>query len=119
MTAAMSDLSAGFKTWLSGSSLVAPSSTATTVNAALMGSEYGQGLATSTWSQAGYYGGGALAGGALGYGMGSLGDMLFGADTKASSYGAIGGVIGALATGGYWWCFIRWSYRKLIRRTFW
>jgi hypothetical protein len=39
---------------------------------------------------------GALVGGAGGYILGSLGDSLFGAETKASSYGAIGGAIGGM-----------------------
>ena len=97
VTAALSDVSAGFQTWMSGQALVTPSATATSVNAALMGSEYGQGLATSAWSKAGYYGGGALAGAGIGYGIGTIGDMLFGTDTKAGTYGAIGGAIGSLA----------------------
>ncbi len=44
--------------------------------------------------------GGLLTAGALGagagYGIGKLGDKLFGADTKAGSYGAIGGATGAM-----------------------
>ena len=99
VTAALSDVSAGFQTWMSGQALVTPSATATSVNAALMGSEYGQGLATSGFAQAGYYAGGALAGGAVGYGVGSLGDAIFGADTKAGTYGAVGGAIGAVVGG--------------------
>lgn len=38
--------------------------------------------------------GGAAAGALGGYALGSLGDSLFGADTRAGSYGAIGGGIG-------------------------
>jgi hypothetical protein len=41
--------------------------------------------------------GGAALGAAGGYALGSLGDKLFGANTKASSYGAIGGAIGSFA----------------------
>lgn len=51
-------------------------------------------------SGAAYYGGlttAGIAGGLGGYAMGSIGDKLFGADTKAASYGAIGGSIGAIA----------------------
>jgi len=40
--------------------------------------------------------GGAALGAMGGYIVGSLGDKLFGVDTKASSYGAIGGAIGSL-----------------------
>ncbi len=46
-------------------------------------------------------GAGALLGGAgLGYGVGSLGDMLFGAKTKAGVGGAIGGAIGTAILPG-------------------
>lgn len=38
----------------------------------------------------------AILGGVGGYALGSLGDKLFGTDTKAGSYGAIGGSIGAV-----------------------
>lgn len=73
--------------------------------AANMGiSQFGAGLATP-WASAGaggLQGAGAMLGGAAigaggGYLLGSLGDKLFGADTKASTYGAIGGAIGSLA----------------------
>lgn len=43
--------------------------------------------------------GGAALGGLGGYALGSIGDKLFGADTKAGTYGAIGGTIGG-AVGG-------------------
>lgn len=45
---------------------------------------------------AGYYGGGALAGAAGGYATGLIGDRIFGAQTQASNFGAIGGAIGSL-----------------------
>jgi len=52
------------------------------------------GLSGAAWA------GGALTAGALGglggYALGSIGDKLFGADTKAANYGAIGGSIGAV-----------------------
>lgn len=65
---------------------------------------FGAGFA-SPWAMSGaggYAGAGAMLGGAAiggigGYALGSLGDMLFGANTKAGSYGAIGGAIGSLA----------------------
>jgi len=41
-----------------------------------------------------------LAGGAAGYAIGSLGDLLFGAETKAGIGGAFGGAAGALAGAG-------------------
>lgn len=51
--------------------------------------------------QAGYIAGGALAGGAIGGLGGMLGDKLFGADTHASTTGAIGGLLGGgLSTAG-------------------
>lgn len=67
-------------------------------------SQFGAGLATP-WSSAGAGGiqgsgamlGGAAIGAAGGYALGSIGDKIFGADTKASTYGAIGGAIGSLA----------------------
>lgn len=43
--------------------------------------------------------GGMLSSGLLGYGMGSLGDMLFGADTKAGIGGAAGAAIGSIIPG--------------------
>jgi len=47
------------------------------------------------------FAGGALTAGLLGaaggYALGSIGDKLLGADTKAGKYGAIGGTIGAIA----------------------
>jgi hypothetical protein len=60
---------------------------------------------SSPWASAGAGGasgagamlGGAALGAAGGYALGSLGDKLFGANTKAASYGAIGGAIGSLA----------------------
>lgn len=52
----------------------------------LSGAAYMGGLATA-----------GVAGGIGGYAMGSIGDKLFGADTKAANYGAIGGSIGAIA----------------------
>lgn len=58
----------------------------------------GNGMLTS--STASMLGSGVTAGalgGLGGYAMGSIGDKLFGADTKAASYGAIGGSIGAIA----------------------
>ncbi|MFZ5375094.1 MAG: tape measure protein [Campylobacterota bacterium] len=51
-------------------------------------------------SGAAYYGGLATAGalgGLGGYAVGSLGDKLLGANTRAANYGAIGGSIGAIA----------------------
>jgi hypothetical protein len=47
----------------------------------------------------GYYGGGALAGGLGGYALGALGDKLFGKQTQAGNYGAIGGTLGAVVGG--------------------
>lgn len=59
---------------------------------------YGSGIAAapSALTSAGAMAGGALLGGAVGYGVGSLGDMLFGAQTKAGIGGAIGGATGGL-----------------------
>lgn len=67
-------LGAGSKLWLSGAAYQ-PLSTAGTI---------------------GYYGTGAAVGGLEGYALGSLGDSLFGADTYASTTGAIGGSIGGI-----------------------
>lgn len=53
---------------------------------------YYAGTGTSTATMAGGLASSAL----LGYGMGSIGDMIFGADTKAASYGAIGAAIGSV-----------------------
>lgn len=52
----------------------------------LSGAAYAGGLATA-----------GIAGGLGGYAMGSIGDKLLGADTRAGTYGAIGGSIGAIA----------------------
>lgn len=52
----------------------------------LSGAAYAGGLATA-----------GIAGGLGGYALGSIGDRLLGADTRAGSYGAIGGSIGAIA----------------------
>jgi hypothetical protein len=51
----------------------------------LSGAAYAGGLATA-----------GIAGGIGGYAMGSIGDKLLGADTKAADYGAIGGAAGAM-----------------------
>lgn len=67
---------------------------------------FGMGL-SSPWASAGAGGiegagamlGGAALGAAGGYVLGSVGDKLFGADTKAGTYGAIGGTIGAVVGG--------------------
>lgn len=65
---------------------------------------FGAGLA-SPWStgagsgmaaQSGAMLGGAALGAAGGYALGTIGDKLFGADTKAAKFGAIGGAIGSL-----------------------
>lgn len=56
---------------------------------------YGAGSSAFGSTTAGGALGGGLLGGAVGYGVGSLGDKLFGADTKAGIGGALGG-----ATGG-------------------
>lgn len=67
---------------------------------------FGMGL-SSPWASAGAGGiegagamlGGAALGAAGGYVLGSVGDKLLGADTKAGTYGAIGGTIGAVVGG--------------------
>jgi hypothetical protein len=51
----------------------------------LSGAAYAGGLATA-----------GIAGGIGGYALGSIGDKLLGADTKAANYGAIGGATGAI-----------------------
>ena len=71
------------------------STTATTLNAALRGREYNQNSSIITADKLKYGAYGAIGG----YAAGSLGDKLFGADTKASQYGAIGGGIGGLVGG--------------------
>lgn len=43
--------------------------------------------------------GGVLSSGLLGYGMGSLGDAIFGANTKAGTLGAVGAAIGSIVPG--------------------
>lgn len=63
---------------------------------------FGAGL-SAPWTSAGASGAtwagatvsGAVLGAVGGYAIGAIGDALFGADTKASSYGAIGGAIGS------------------------
>lgn len=58
----------------------------------------GNGMLTSSYAS--MMGGGLTAGmlgAAGGYAMGSIGDKLLGADTRAGTYGAIGGSIGAIA----------------------
>lgn len=71
--AAVSDFGIGMgSTFFSGSSVVGGSASMT----------------------AGAIAGGALVGGLGGYALGSVGDKLLGADTKAANYGAIGGAIG-------------------------
>ncbi|MCK9372575.1 MAG: tape measure protein [Sulfuricurvum sp.] len=64
----------------------------------------GSGFATGS---AGSYGatlipmvGGALMGGLAGYATGAIGDRIFGADTRAANYGAIGGAIGTVILPG-------------------
>jgi tape measure domain-containing protein len=53
---------------------------------------FGSGGAAGWGSMAG----GAAIGGVGGYALGSIGDKLLGADTKAANYGAIGGATGAI-----------------------
>jgi len=57
---------------------------------------WGGGTPMTTAQSIGYYGGGALTGAAMGYGMGKLGDAIFGTQTRAGEYGAIGGAIGSI-----------------------
>lgn len=58
---------------------------------------YGSGIAaeipTATMA------GGMLSSGLIGYGIGSIGDKIFGANTKAGTYGAIGASIGSIVPG--------------------
>lgn len=57
---------------------------------------YGSGIGTtSTATMAG----GMLSSGLIGYGMGSLGDSLFGAKTQASNLGAMGAAVGSIIPG--------------------
>lgn len=75
-------------------------------SAAMGVGDFGMGL-SSPWASAGAGGaegagamlGGAALGAAGGYVLGSVGDKLLGADTKAGTYGAIGGAAGALIAG--------------------
>lgn len=75
-------------------------------SAAMGVGDFGMGL-SSPWASAGASGaegagamlGGAALGAAGGYVLGSVGDKLLGADTKAGTYGAIGGTIGAVVGG--------------------
>lgn len=75
-------------------------------SAAMGVGDFGMGL-SSPWASAGAGGmegagamlGGAALGAAGGYVLGSVGDKLLGADTKAGTYGAIGGTVGALVAG--------------------
>ncbi|PHM18043.1 MAG: hypothetical protein CJD30_03525 [Sulfuricurvum sp. PD_MW2] len=75
-------------------------------SAAMGVGDFGMGL-SSPWASAGASGaegagamlGGAALGAAGGYVLGSVGDKLLGADTKAGTYGAIGGAAGALIAG--------------------
>lgn len=54
---------------------------------------------TPVYSSTAYTAGSMLGGAGLGYGVGSLGDSVFGAQTQASNFGAIGGAIGSIVPG--------------------
>lgn len=70
---------------------------ATAANAGGLAGLYGSGVGDIGGAQlAGSYVGGAVVGAGIGYGVGALGDKIFGAQTKAKSYGAIGGTIGSV-----------------------
>jgi len=58
------------------------------------------GTGATSATMAGAYAGGGFAGSAVGYGIGSIGDSLFGADTYAGELGAIGGAIGGMVAVG-------------------
>ena len=79
-----------------GSALYAAGHTTLGGLATGMGNWFAGGTPLGTAQAIGYYGGGALVGTGMGYGVGKLGDMLFGADTRAGMYGAIGGSLGAV-----------------------
>lgn len=95
------NLATGFQYLAGGAQMLGANSLAAGIsNFGIGAGSVFSGTSASAFSGAAMYGNIAtsgILGGLGGYAMGSIGDKLLGADTRAGTYGAIGGSIGAIA----------------------